>query len=257
MSLFRSRDNASKEDTVKESPVKDNAGQPRDNAGKEPGVAVVSVNPSIVELRKTIAAGTDQYEYALLDGITSLLEKLDAVIDAGRENAYPGANRNHEIIADALRVMRDAGSKMKIAQTEGARKAYEVLKDFNAKKEIYVEDMKRLGLSFAQVQVTDATLGLWKDLADWLQELHDHTANARKDFKKDNEGFVLKKDDGTYPHTCLPDKIFKSSTGGVSKYTLIYNYGVAAKLLRNVITNYENDVKAKLESEGSVSSPRL
>ncbi len=228
MSLFRARDNAGKDNAGK-----DNAG--RDNAGK----VEAPLNAGLVELRKTIDAVTDQYEYALIDGITSFLEKLDMIMMAEKDEPSAGTTRNHEIITDALRIIHDAGSKMKIAQTSGTLKALEVLKDFNTRKAIYVEDMRRLGCSFSDVTVTDQTINLWKDLADWLQELHDHTANAKKDFKKNEDGFVVPNDDGTYPHTCFPDKIFKTSTGGISKYSLIYNYGVAAKLLKNVIATFE------------------
>lgn len=230
MSFFRSGDNAGKDPAGEDDAGSENAGKVKTEA---------STNASLESLRQTIKVGTDQYEYALIDGIVSFLEKLDAVIPAEKDGASLGDKRNHEIIAEALRIIHDAGSKMKIAQTAGFNKAIEVLQDFNAKKTTYVEDMKRLGCSFAEIQVTDATRNLWRDLAEWMQELHDHTANARKDFKKDKDGFVLPNGDGTYPHTCFPDKIFKTSTGGISKYSLIYNYGVAAKLLKNVIATYE------------------
>lgn len=230
--------------------VGDNVG--KDNTGP-------AVNASIEALRKTMKVGTDQYEYALIDGIASYLEKLDVIIDWGKEDSSPGAKRNHEIITEALRVIHDAGSKMRVAQSEGLVKALGVLKDFNANKTTYVDDMRRLGRSFADIEITEATLALWKDVADWLQELHDHTAEVldKKGCKKDEDGFIKPCDDQTFPHTCQPDLIFKKSTGGVSKYMLIYNYGVAAKLLKNVITTYELAHGAKLENAGASIAPGL
>lgn len=194
-------------------------------------------NQGLEELRKTVKQGTDVYEYAVIDGIISRLTTLDGLCPA--EDSSAETQKNHGIITDALRVINDAGAKMKEARTFGLAKAVKVLEDFKANKEKYVGDMEQLGRSFGLIRITSETAAGWRDLSDWFQELHDITANAKKDFKKDDEGFVLALKDGTYPPTCIADQLFKTSTGGTSKYTLIYNYGVAAKHIRNAVITYE------------------
>jgi hypothetical protein len=187
-------------------------------------------------------------EYAIIDGIVMMLKTIAADLPQPQDGVADELQSTRDIIAFALQVIIDSGARMKLAQTSGLVKAYKILDDFKTNKDKYVGDMERLAKSFSQVQMTSETVERWRDVAMWLTALHDMTANAKPEFVKDENKFFLKplseEKPGDYPTINVADSFFKSQTKGVSKYTLIYHYGVAAKNLETLLAGFGERNKA-------------
>lgn len=212
-----------------------------------------AVTPDVTEVEKMHGVLHEEWrqppndEYAIIDGIVIMLKTIAADLPQPQDGVADELQSTREIIAFALQVIIDSGTRMKLAQTSGLFTAYKVLGDFKANKEKYVSDMEQLAKSFTHIQVTHETVDRWHDVAVWLTALHDMTANAKPDFVKDENKFFLKPlsdTTGDYPTINAADGFFKSQTRGVSKYTLIYHFGVAAKNLETLLTGFGERNKA-------------
>lgn len=181
-------------------------------------------------------------ENAIVAGVIMLLKTIASSLPQPQAGCTDEFQPTRDIIASAIQLMVDAGARMKAVQTVGLWSAYSMLTEFNAKKEKLMAEMEQVAKSFTQVQITADTLERWRDVAEWLKALHDITANHSSDFIKDESNFFLKQlsdRPGDYPTINIADSFFKSQTKGVSKYTLVYNFGVAGKNLDVTINAFE------------------
>jgi hypothetical protein len=191
------------------------------------------------ELRNKFKPTSDEYECAVITGTILRMQRIDERMTASMSDTGCSYQRNHEILTFAIKVASDAGAKLKKVQSSFGN-ALDVLSDFKAHQQEYMEDIRLMGAKFNDVVVDSALIDLWRDLSVWLMAYHDITANASKDFIKDDLGFVRPKSDGSYPTINAKDGFFKLRTG-VSKYALVHNFGVAAKTLENKVKSFETE----------------
>ena len=170
-------------------------------------------------------------ELKIIADIVECLKALQELLQL--EEPCEAVLSTRDAVVFACSVIADAGMKLKDAEN----RAIAVLKEFNANKATYLEHMEKVGHSFQKIYVSDKNIHVWRKLAMLLEVLHEFTA---KDMAKDTDGNVKKKADGTYPHVSWPDLYFKTATRGVSKYSLVYNYGVAAKHISAAVAAFES-----------------
>ena len=212
--------------------------------GRETVLAETAIEKKHGKLHELWRVPPQDEEFAIVDGIIMILETLRDLMLPQAECSWADElqrNHNREIIESALRVIQDLSPKMKAAQTEGYFAAIKVLYDFKGSKDKYLADLEELSQSFIAIHMTHDAAPRWHDLAEWMWALHEVTANALAQHEKDDRGFVKPCEDGTYPFFDAGDGIFKRSTRGISKYTLIRHYGVAAYHIRDRLLEFESN----------------
>jgi hypothetical protein len=183
-----------------------------------------------------------KHEFDIIDDIINFIRQLDAIISNELSDEL---KRTHEIVIFALQVVVEAGAKFKDAE----KNTVKALSDFNENKQRYVSEIAQLGVSFTEIVITESTVSLWRKLGIWMQALHDQTANCKalKDtLKRDDKNRIIPEKDGVYPHISLTDYFFKKFTRGVSKYTLIHPWGVAARDIQDAVKVFDEKSAPRL-----------
>lgn len=145
-------------------------------------------------------------------------------------------------LTKALEVITTASERLERAEKASIKDRVALLTDFRRNQVNNVDDIEQFGKAFSQIHVTNETLPYWRKLQVWLQKVHDLTTALLLKNKKteiDDEGFVKPLQDGSYPCIDFVDKGFKTITHGVSKYSLIRHYGLAAKDIETAVRAYE------------------
>lgn len=210
---------------------------------------VKSVSASID--KESVEAGFDipKDELEILSGVVGQLKALAAILQ--QHGATEATTPTLRVVKNAERIISDAGIRFKRASGANLFDKASVLSDFVNHKDKYINDMVTMAQGFKQIEVTAETVDAWRMLAAWLDALHECTASRLRKEGEGKEVKIRREADQSFPHLDTKDWAFKKATSGVSKYTLVRNYGKASKNALGQVAEFESK---KVEENQSPST---